>query len=112
PEEALRAYARAYVRFTRDDAKLWAMLLDGAAQRHRELPDWYRAKVERLLGLVEEVLAPLIPDMGDRQRSARVLWASLHGISAVASTGAMVESLPDLVNDLIARYVAGLRPVN
>src|SRR5262249_36066904 len=112
PEEALRAYARAYLRFTRDHQLLWAMLLDGSSHHHRELPDWFRTKVNRLLGLVEEVLAPLLPDERSRQRSARVLWASLHGISALAGLGAVAENPPDLVNDLITRYVASLRRVN
>jgi len=109
PEEALRAYARAYLRFTKDHHRLWVMLLDGSSHHHRELPDWYQAKVERLHGLVEEVLAPLIPSEKDRKRSARVLWASLHGISSLAGTGAVAENPPELVNDLITHYVASLR---
>jgi AcrR family transcriptional regulator len=108
PEDALRAYARAYLRFTKDHDRLWAMLLDGSSHHHRALPDWYHAKVERLLGLVEEVLAPLIPGDKDRKRSARVLWASLHGISSLASAGAVVENPTELVNDLITHYVASL----
>ena len=108
PEEALRAYARAYLRFTKEHDRLWAMVLDGSSHHHRELPDWYQAKVARLLGLVEQALAPLIPGDKDRKRSARVLWASLHGISSLAGASAVVENPPELVNDLITRYVAGL----
>jgi len=108
-EEALRAYAKAYLRFTKGHQKLWAMLIDGGSHHHRELPDWYQAKVERLLGLVEEALATLLTDERDRKRSARVLWASLHGISALASAGAVAEDPAELVNDLITRYVASLR---
>jgi AcrR family transcriptional regulator len=109
PEEALRAYARAYLRFTKDHERLWAMLIDGGSHHHRELPDWYQAKVGRVLGLVEEALAPLLSNERDRKRSARVLWASLHGISALAGAGAISESPPELVNDLITHYVASLR---
>jgi AcrR family transcriptional regulator len=106
-EEALRAYARAYLRFTKDHDRLWAMVLDGSSHHHHVLPDWYQAKVARLLGLVEEALAPLITGDKERKRSARVLWASLHGIVSLAGAGA-VESPPELVNDLITHYVAGL----
>ena len=109
PDDALRAYARAYLRFTKEHDRLWAMLLDGSSHHHSELPDWYQAKVGRLLGLVEEVLTPLIPGDKDRKRSARVLWASLHGIVSLAGAGAVAESPPELVNDLITHYVASLR---
>jgi hypothetical protein len=85
------------------------MLIDGSSHHHSDLPDWYQAKVDRLLGLVEAALGSLLPDERSRKRSARVLWASLHGISAVASVRAVAESPAELVNDLITRYVAGLR---
>jgi AcrR family transcriptional regulator len=109
PEDALRAYARAYLRFTKEHDRSWAMLLDGSSHHHSELPDWYNTKVGRLLGLVEEVLAPLILGEKDRKRSARVLWASLHGIVSLAGAGAVSESPLELVNDLITHYVASLR---
>jgi AcrR family transcriptional regulator len=108
PEAALRAYARAYLRFTNQHQSLWAVVLDGSAQHHGELPDWYHTKVDGLLRLVEEALVPLIADAKGRRRSARVLWASLHGISSVSGTGAAAESAPVLVKDLITHYVAGL----
>jgi AcrR family transcriptional regulator len=109
PEEALRAYARAYLRFTKDRQHLWAMLLDGSSHHHRELPEWYQAKVGRLLGLVEEALGPLVADEHDRRRSAQVLWASLHGTSLLAAVGAVAEKPSDLVYDLITHYVSSLR---
>ena len=109
PEEALRAYARAYLRFTKDHEKSWAMLLDGSSHHHRVLPDWYRAKVDRLLGLVEAVLQPLIANEKERRRSAHVLWASLHGISALAAAGAVNENPGELVHDLISHYLSSLR---
>lgn len=108
PQESLRAYARAYLRFTKEHPNLWAMVLDGGSHHHRELPDWYLAKTDRLLGLVEEVLAPLLPGEPDRRRSARVLWASLHGISALAGRRAVGGNAPELVDDLITHYVASL----
>ena len=108
PEEALRAYARAYLRFTKDNEKSWAMLLDGSSHHHRVPPDWYRAKVDRLLGLVEAVLEPLVPNERDRKRSAHVLWASLHGISSLAAAGAVTENSPELVHDLISHYLSSL----
>ena len=74
------------------------MLIDGGSHHHRELPDWYQAKVERLPALVEAPLATLLTDERDRKRSPRVLWASLHGISALASAGAVAEDPLKLVN--------------
>ena len=111
PEETLRAYAKTYVRFTEKRRRRWAMLLGDRSPHLPGLPDWYQAKVNRLLALVEDGLSPLFDDAEKplRQRAARVLWASIHGISSLAHTAAVAGKLSDLTDNLIATYVHGLR---
>ena len=111
PEETLRAYAKAYVRFTEKHQRRWAVLLSNRSPPLPDLPEWYQVKVSRLLSLVEGALASLFRDdqKSEQQRAARVLWASIHGISSLASIKAVAGKSSDLTNDLITTYVVGLR---
>jgi AcrR family transcriptional regulator len=111
PEETLQAYARAYLRFTEKYERRWAMLLSNRSPPLPELPEWYQLKVSRLLSLVEAALGPLFrDDQGSEQkRAARVLWASIHGISSLAGIRGVAGKSTLLTNDLITNYVSGLR---
>ena len=113
PEVALSALARAYIRFTAEHANLWGIIFEPHVPHGAELPGWYHDKVQRLLGLVEEALAPLFPPGQESARlhSARVMWAGLHGACSLANVGALAEAetVPDMADSLIANYVAGLR---
>ena len=110
PQEDLRAYARAYIRFTEKHERLWMMLLDRTSPRASELPEWYQSKVQRLLSLIEQTLVPLFHEdrQNERRRAARVLWASLDGISSRANARAIAAEASELADDLITTYVAGL----
>lgn len=113
PETAVRALAEGYIRFTRDHPKLWSILFEHHLPAGQLLPDWYRERVLRLLGLLEGALAPLFAAGQDDQRhhSARVLWSSLHGICSLESADKLVatESATAMADSLATNYVAGLR---
>ncbi len=114
PEAALRDMAGVYIRFTRDHPKLWNILLEHSLPEGQNLPDWYHGKVKRLLGLVEEALAPLFTPRQEKQRfqAACVLWSGLHGICSLASTGTLgvvtSESVEAMADSLATNYVTGL----
>ena len=112
PEAKLRALAKIYIGFTTKWPRLWNLLFEHSVVM-QELPDQYRERVDRLLGLVGEALDPLF-DPGreeERRHSARVLWASLQGICSIAAAGrlAPTETLGGMVDSLVTNYVAGLR---
>ena len=113
PEVAARALAESYIRFTRDYPKLWNIVFEHHLPDGRELPEWHGEKIGRLLGLLEQTLAPLfVPGQeAERLHSARVLWSSLHGICSLESTAKLVgtESVEALSDSLISNYLAGLR---
>ena len=113
PEAALRALARAYIRFTNDHPNLWSMLFEPSAPHGEQLPDWYHEKVRGLLGLAEQALASLFPAGQEERRhhSARVLWSGLHGICSLARAGALPKSESEtaMADSLITNYVTGLR---
>ncbi len=111
PEAALHAMARSYISFTGAHPNLWNILFEHRLPEGQQLPEGHREKVRRLLGLVEEALAPLFPPGRESERlhSARVLWCGLHGICALTSAGATPESATAMAESLVTNYVAGLR---
>jgi len=114
PEKDMKALSRAYLRFSRDNRHLWALLFEHRLPEGRPLPDWYRDKIARLLGLVEAVLDPCFaPDRAaTKARAVRVLWCGVHGICALAEAGKLdvvtSEAVTSLIDDLIATYLAGI----
>ena len=78
------------------------------------MPPWYQTKLEGLLARVEDALEPLLdaPDAQARRRTARVLWAGVHGITSLATTDKLsvvtTDAAPALVDDLVSVYLKGL----
>lgn len=113
PETAVRALAECYIRFIREHPKRWSILFEHHLPDGRELPEWHDEKVGRLLGLLEQALAPLFASgqETERHQSARVLWSSLYGIGALESASKLGKnvSVEALSESLISNYLAGLR---
>ena len=112
PEAALVKLSKGYIGFTRRHSNRWNLLFEHHLPKGRELPDWHREKIHRLLSLVETGLASLFPDGKEKERvhSARVLWSALHGVCSLEATSKLVkhESVEALSQSLITFYVEGL----
>ncbi len=78
--------ADAYLEFVAADPLVWSLILEHSTPG-RALPDWYQEELARTTGLVDEVLKPLIPEAAVRRDSVAVLWAALHGLASLSSTG-------------------------
>lgn len=110
----VRALAQAYISFTHEKPKLWNLLFEHYLPSGSETPAWYQRKLEGLMGRVEDAMSPLFPGDGvtERKRAARVLWASVHGITSLSTanklTSVTTEAAGALVDDLIDNYLAGL----
>lgn len=106
--------AQAYLQFTHEKPKLWNLLFEHHLPAGTELPVWYQEKLDHLLTRVEEALTPLFPagSEQDRNRTARVLWAGVHGITSLSTADKLsivsTEAAGRLVDDLVATYLAGL----
>jgi AcrR family transcriptional regulator len=114
PQERLKRLAETYVSFTQERPKLWNLLVEHRLPAGKDLPSWYRAKLECLLAPLEDALVPLIDgkDASARKRAARTLWAGVHGMTSL-STGTKLAlvtgpSSGALVDDLVSTYLAGL----
>jgi AcrR family transcriptional regulator len=115
PEADLHRMLTRYLEFLTDNPALWAAVFSSRRPAGSVLPDWYLATVQKLMGLVEDALAPLF-DPGDGRElreAAAVLWSSLHGICTLAQDGRLslvsAQSVPQMAQSLIANYLAGLR---
>lgn len=85
--DPLRSIAFAYLAFAREHRFRWLALYEHAPIR--EVPDWYLDKLARFFTLVEQALNRETPEQAitpAMQRSARLLWAGVHGICLLSLT--------------------------
>lgn len=114
PEERVYRLAEAYLGFTSERPKLWNLLFEHYMPGGSDTPVWYQQKLEMLMSRVDAAMAPLFApdDVVARQRSARVLWAGVHGITSLSTANKLSnvtsEAAAYLVKDLIYNYLAGL----
>jgi AcrR family transcriptional regulator len=113
-DDRLNRIAHAYLSFTHEKPRLWNLLFEHHMPQGAELPAWYQEKLEGLTAQIERALAPYFPPGGEdeRQRAARVLWAGVHGITALSTADKLsvvtAETAARLIDDLVATYLAGL----
>ena len=114
PEERVSRLAETYLAFTAENPKLWNLLFEHYMPGGTDTPPWYQQKLELLMTRVEAAMAPLFApdDLVSLQRSARVLWAGVHGITSLSTANKLsnvtTEAAGYLVKDLIYNYLAGL----
>lgn len=118
PTHDLNRLLDGYLGYLDGHRKLFNVLFDYRLPESRQLPDWYKAKVARLLGIVEGVLSPIFPQ-GERAtaaRAAEVLWASLHGICLLSESGKLQvvsdQTVREMAEMLITCFASGLRQVS
>lgn len=115
PVQHLCNLAAAYLAFTQDKPRLWNLLFEHHMPNDWAMPAAYRARMEALLLVVEQALRPILPDAEEARtrRAARVLWASVHGITSLAAADKLSNVTPQyaarLVEDLMRTYLAGLQ---
>jgi AcrR family transcriptional regulator len=106
--------ARAYLDFTTQRPRLWNLLFEHHLPQNMPVPAWYQGKLDQLLSRVEMALKPLIGDNDPAaaKRSARVLWAGVHGIASLSTTDKLAVVTSDdaraLLDDLVRNYLVGL----
>jgi AcrR family transcriptional regulator len=115
PAADLMALLDGYLGYLGDHPNLWSLLFDYTLPEGRDLPDWYVRRVGRVMGLVEEALAPLFGagESEARGNAARTIWAGLHGICSLADTGKLrvvaTQPVREMAETLLTHFVTGLR---
>src|SRR5690606_19409781 len=113
----LNRIARTYLSFGRDHPNLWNLISQHEIRPDMPTPSWYTERLERLVSRIEEALALQLPTGRDNpdslKRSARVLWAGLHGLTSLSTTKKLSSlagnSADALVDELVNTYLAGLQ---
>jgi AcrR family transcriptional regulator len=114
PRERVHRLAETYLEFTEQNPKLWNLLFEHHLPAGVTAPSWYQEKLETLMRELEQALGPLMngSDQQDLQRSARVLWAGVHGITSLSTTDKLPviskETARGLLDDLVGTYLKGL----
>lgn len=115
PVAYLQSLAATYLQFTHDNPRLWNLLFEHRLPAGTDLPPSYREKLDGLLIRIEKALAPLMQSSrsdNDLKRSARVLWAGVHGITSLSTADKLStvtgEAAAPLVDDLVSTYLSGL----
>lgn len=108
--DPIHALARGYIDYARTHYNSWSALF--AREPQDQLPDWYQSKLQSLIGLAEDAIAPLLAnDREKTQRAARVLWAGIHGLCVLSLSGKLglviEEPLEPLVTRLVDNYLHG-----
>jgi AcrR family transcriptional regulator len=107
--EVLEEFAVRYMDYVRDNRNLWELLFEG---KLAESAQANQVRIDRLFGFLEKALEPVAPDPEVRAKSARVLWASVHGLTQMAFTGRLqvlkIDDVQAIVRHAIACHLAGL----
>ena len=103
--------ASAYLAFVAADPAVWSLVSEYAPLRGAAVPDWYWEALSGATGLVDATLAPLLPDAAaERAQAVAALWASLHGLASLSTSGklgALTDAAPaDLARLLVSRFLA------
>lgn len=115
PRDQLLRLAHAYLAFTTERPRLWNLLFEHHLPPTTTVPAWYQKKLDALMARLEGPLRALLPhaDATVMVRSARVLWAGVHGITSLATADKLASVTTDtavaLVEDLVRNYLVGLQ---
>ncbi|WP_072389935.1 TetR/AcrR family transcriptional regulator [Hyphomicrobium sp. CS1GBMeth3] len=116
PRERVHQLANCYLTFAARKPKLWNLLFEHHVPASQNVPDSYRQKFEALMGMIEDALLPFSQELDPEavKRSARVLWAGVHGIASLSAADKLSVITADdasvLVDDLVGTYLSGLEP--
>ncbi len=82
PADQLVIMAYAYLDFAAANPMAWRALFDLKVTSEMDVPDWYRAELERLFGFIAGPVRSRFPDMADEDVAlmVRALFSSVHGI--------------------------------
>ncbi len=114
-EARLQALAQAYLDFCAHHSNLWGLVLGHRLTPGHKLPAVYAAKIAALPALVQAELKALFPGRApdDLQQDVALLWAALHGLGTLESSGRLplIQAPPaaQLARQLLATWLAGMR---
>lgn len=113
-ERPIYRMAKCYIEYSRNYFHRWNALFTHRLPDGEALPDWYQEKVSRIFQVIEQAVEKesLASGQENTERTARILWAGLHGICSLSITGKLdtvgAESADVLAHHFINSFMAGL----
>lgn len=86
PLERLKALAKAYLEFARDNRNLWMTLFSHHLPDGKEVPDWHIQENIALLGFIAAPMKELRPELDEESLAARsrTAFAAVHGLVTIS----------------------------
>jgi AcrR family transcriptional regulator len=109
--EAARTLAYAYIDFASENERAWRTLfIETNRAKNTKLPAHYRQCVADLFRLIETTLQKnLNIAANEAKKTARMLWASLHGITSLMLDGRLaligIDEPHAIVDELLRKYL-------
>lgn len=102
----LQSLAQGYVRFAKENPRLWTAIFAHRLPEGRDIPDWHRQNHAVLIAEIVQPIAALRPDLApDALRvRAQTMFAAVHGVVQLSMHGRYV-GVPD---HLLAQEVEAL----
>ncbi|MCP5080232.1 MAG: TetR/AcrR family transcriptional regulator [Alphaproteobacteria bacterium] len=117
PVEQIHGYADVYLTYIEENQNAWDAMFSRRREPGERAPEWYQAHIDKLVGMVETCFAALNRDGAatSPDAAARMLWASVHGVCALETTGRlgliMRNDLNPLVHSLVDVHLAAFQCV-
>ena len=110
----IRALAYAYVDFARENIRAWETIFAHTRKRGGKprLPKHYQQRLGDIFRLIEDALQECLGMQADiAGPTARLVWASLHGITVLTLDGSLgligVDDPHPMIDDLLRRCLVG-----
>ena len=110
--DQLQVLATAYLDFACTHHQRWSALFEAPRGSKTDVPDWYLAKRDALFQLLEAPLSRMLSNPDAAKLAASTLWASIHGICILGTSGRLAVSSPstlqEMMDNLIVNYLKGI----
>ncbi len=111
-EQHARYFAHSYYSYARDNYNRWLALFEHRMQDNKPIPKWYMPKMMRMFALIGDAVLPHVDnDAKKAERLAKLLWASVHGITTLSLSGKLDQvhaGTPEkMIDDLMSVALAG-----
>lgn len=112
PANQIKQSANIYLDFIQNNYNRWSILFEYKLTSNEELPEWYKEKIDNLFEFIKEPLSKIVADQETATKQSKILWSSIHGISALAISQKLQleenESTESLCEELINNYLNSL----
>lgn len=98
----LEGLTTAYIEFHKTEPQLWSLLF---AYPNEFKSDAYQTAIHDLFGHVITATSPISSCANEARQRAKLLWATLHGICLLSSSGKLNIEIEDPTEELVARFL-------